>query len=339
VISRWSDAACPSLSAGVPSLLHEALIWLFVQRPALLEDLLRHAKLLEADEHLRRAPGDLPQIVAPARQVDAVFVEDRESPRVAIVVEVLRTKDRDKLRTLPVYQAGVRAEHDCPTEAVVIAPDDDVADWAERDIELDRSGSRTRVHVLRRRDLPKLVDPTEARENPERAALAALAHAPHVPPDEAARLLGTAWEAAQHVHPSRATILLDAAVAAFPVHLMNEIRSTMRRIDYTAPFEESGIRELLEEHLREKIIEEARQAAEREAKLREAQEKMLQAQEHVDAAMRMARFAIVTSLRSRGLELGAEQRVRLDGTDDIITLERLLTRAPTCATVDDLFDR
>jgi hypothetical protein len=141
----------------VPSHVHEAIIELFRQRPAL------------AAELLRTAPTEY--------RADAVVVlTDNDVPVSAVVVEVQLRRDPAKRWSWPVYLATLRARLRAPVVLLVVCPDRASATWCSAPIELGHPGWVLRPVVIAPDRVPVLTDPEEAAGKPELAVLSAMAH-------------------------------------------------------------------------------------------------------------------------------------------------------------------
>jgi hypothetical protein len=157
----------------MPSLLHEALVLLFRNRPELAPELLRDALglALPAYSEVRTESSDLTQIV-PAQYLADLVVRLLDGRSVlAIVVEVQVARDDQKRWNL----SALRARAGCPAVVLVVAPDAAVARWAAETIALG-PGSSVQPWVLGPDAVPVVTDPVRARAAPELAVLSAMAH-------------------------------------------------------------------------------------------------------------------------------------------------------------------
>jgi uncharacterized protein YjeT (DUF2065 family) len=161
----------------MPSLLHEGILELIRERPGFAADLLRQVLHIEvpAFTEARLAEGALNDVVPVEYRADAVilFVDGR--PVFGCIVEAQLTEDPRKSFTWPVYAVTARARHECPFVVLVIAPEEAVADWAARAIELG-GGQAWKPLVVGPSGIPAVTDPAEAAREPELALLSALAH-------------------------------------------------------------------------------------------------------------------------------------------------------------------
>lgn len=161
------------------SLRHDELVELLCRAPDVVVELLRSAGDVVVPEfdRIEVAPGDLRELVPPERHVDVVVLLHRDTPVLAILVEVQASQDPDKLFTWPFYQTAVRARHRCPTCLLVYALDDRVARWADAPIDTGQPNSSFRPLVIDDDDFPRVTSVEEAHRGPHRAILSALVHA------------------------------------------------------------------------------------------------------------------------------------------------------------------
>ena len=165
----------------MPSSLHEVLLQLFRDRPAIAVDFIA-ARLDSRWSDARRVElldGDLAQLSAPQHRADTVLLLTCPGPddRLAVVLEVQLAVDPDKCFAWPVYLAGIRARLRCPAVLLVVAPDPGVRNWARRPISIGPSGDTMRPLVLGPDAVPVVTDVGAARKNIELAVLSALVHA------------------------------------------------------------------------------------------------------------------------------------------------------------------
>jgi hypothetical protein len=159
----------------VPSKDHEILIQLFRQRPSLAAELLTVAYGPEVPsfDSARIGAAELTPV---EHRADTV-VELRTGAKLvlAVVVEVQRSRDSAKEFSWPVYLTSVRSRLRCPAAVLVICPDAATAAWCAKPVLLGPGNTFTPV-VLGPRQIPMLVDPDEAVENPELTMLSTMAH-------------------------------------------------------------------------------------------------------------------------------------------------------------------
>jgi hypothetical protein len=157
--------------------LHEGLVTLFREHPALAPELLVEALRAELPEYteVRFVSGDLTEMRPVERRADAVIHLEREGSVFGIVVEVQLRKDEDKGYVWPVYVATLRDRIRCPVCLLVVTPDEKVASWARQPILLG-GNSRLVPWVLHPANIPEVSVLEEAERYPELAVLSAIAH-------------------------------------------------------------------------------------------------------------------------------------------------------------------
>jgi len=129
---------------------------------------------------LRTRDQSYSEIQPPEYRADLVFevVPDGEAdPTAMMIFEVQLSRDPNKRRTWPAYQAVLRAQYGCPTTVVVLAPDDAVARWCAEPIVLDGRGrSVIQPAVIGPSLVPVITNPAEAVRAPGMTALSVIAH-------------------------------------------------------------------------------------------------------------------------------------------------------------------
>jgi len=157
---------------------HEGILELFRSEPRLAAELLQSALgvALPAFSEARIESGELTQVNPAELRADAVVsLSDDELRVLAIVVEVQRQEDSDKLFSWPAYVASLRHRLRCQTCLLVIAQSERVANWASRLIVVG-PGASLQPLVLRPSSVPVIDDADEARKAPELAVLSAMVH-------------------------------------------------------------------------------------------------------------------------------------------------------------------
>ncbi len=163
--------------AAMPSQLHEMLLLLFRNRPALVPDLLRDALHVELPVYseVRLESAELTDVVPAEYRADLVVLLVDGKPVLGIVVEVQLEPDARKRFSWPVYVVGLRARLQCPCCLLIITASDRTANWARQPIAL---GPRAELSplVLGPAGVPVLVDAERAIRDPELAVLSVMAH-------------------------------------------------------------------------------------------------------------------------------------------------------------------
>jgi hypothetical protein len=108
----------------------------------------------------------------------------------AVIIEVQRQISAHKRRSWPVYVTTLHARLRCPVLLLVIVPNDSVAAWARRRIDLGHPGFALTPIVVAFRDVPEISDPGEAQRSPTLEVLSSVAHPERPHPAAAAAALG-----------------------------------------------------------------------------------------------------------------------------------------------------
>lgn len=120
----------------MPSVIHEALILLFRNRPTLAAELVRdvlHVHLPPFKE-VRIGSADLTELRPAEYHADLVIELIDDGPVGGLVLEVQRAVDDDKRLSWPSYAAVLRARLKREVCLLVVTPDETVARWASRPI-------------------------------------------------------------------------------------------------------------------------------------------------------------------------------------------------------------
>lgn len=164
----------------MPTLEHNGLVEMFRENPSLAPHFLGLLFHVEVPSHasVRVADTTLDQLIPVEFRADLVLeLRDEHGHLVfAIVLEVQRDQAPRKRYTLPVYVAVARAERECPTLALVVAIDADVAAWAAEKIDLGLGFGSLQPLVLGPATVPVVTDPAVAEREVELAILSAMTH-------------------------------------------------------------------------------------------------------------------------------------------------------------------
>src|SRR5690606_31690257 len=120
------------------SMLHEALVLLFRNRPVLAAELLRDVLRVDLPKYreARISSVDLTETQPAEYRADLVIELVDDGPVGGIVLEVQRFQDADKRLSWPAYVAVLRARLRRNVCLLVVAPDETIARWAARPIDL-----------------------------------------------------------------------------------------------------------------------------------------------------------------------------------------------------------
>lgn len=219
----------------MPSRLHEDLLCLFQNRPALAVELARealHAELPDYSE-VRVDSANLSDLRPTEYRADLVVLlrqkdleQGVEDVVHGIVVEVQLNRDVDKSFAWPAYVCNLRSRIRCPVCLLVVTVNPDVARWAGHWIELGGE-NRFKPWVLSSSGIPQITDAATARADPELAVLSAVAHGRDADVEKAAKIALVAEAAVVGLDGERSImysdILYDAVseAARRALHAMN----------------------------------------------------------------------------------------------------------------------
>jgi hypothetical protein len=286
----------------MPSVLHEAIVTLFRNRPTLAAELLVRVgvPVPHADE-ARVQEADLTQIVPTEYRADLVVVHGEGVDGVAVVLEVQLAQDPDKTFVWPLYQAALRARLRCPVCVLIVTVDVAVARWAAAPVLLGPTGSWFVPAVLGPEAVP-WVTPGEAAQAPELAVLSAVAHGREAGGAEPAL---AAIGAAVRLDADRAKLYHDFVLQ----HLGAVARAELEALMATGKYE-------YQSDFARKYIAEGTAQGELKGKAE----------------------ALLAVLRARGFAVSDAQRERILASVDVAALDRWLWRAVTAASVDEALE-
>jgi hypothetical protein len=160
----------------MPSPQHEALVTLFRNCPTLAPGLLRTRLEVPAFSEARIESADLTDLQPAEYRGDLVVVLRNEAQAVlGVIVEVQLRRDLHKRMSWPAYAVNLRQRLGCDTCVLVFSPDEETARWANLPIQLG-AGSVFQPVAVGPAGMPRVVDPEQARREPELAVLSAMAH-------------------------------------------------------------------------------------------------------------------------------------------------------------------
>ncbi|MGH8217134.1 MAG: DUF4351 domain-containing protein [Steroidobacteraceae bacterium] len=297
----------------MPSQLHEALILLFRNRPTLAPELVCEALRAELPQYseARVESADLTDVQPAEYRADLVVLLLRQKPVFDIVVEVQLGRDEDKPYVWPAYAANLRVRIRCPVCLLVMTPQEAVARWAAKPIELGGQ-NRWVPWVVGPSGVPQISDEARASEAPELAVLSAMAHGRDPDPLKAARIAHGAHLASLGLDADRGRLYFDLVSNS----LSEAARRALQAMDpakyeYQSEFARRYIRLGREEGKAEGMAEGmAEGKAEGRAEI----------------------LIKLLGLRFGALPPGAEARIRGAGIEE---LDRLAVRVLTAQTLED----
>ncbi|MCC5580233.1 hypothetical protein IMZ11_31865 [Microtetraspora sp. AC03309] len=306
----------------MPTIQHEAIVRLFYERPQLAAELLAeslHVRLPDYD-HAAVESGDLTEVTPAELRADSVIVLSREradarpEPVLAVVVEVQRDRDPDKHWSWPMYLISLRNRMKCPSILLVICPDPGVARWSRQPIGLGHPGLVLSPLVAGPTDVPMILSPLEAAEDPELAVLSVITHATT---PEGPDILNALLTAVHKLDPERGALYADMVRAALPHKIWEHLENLMQ----------TETREFLSDWARDNV---ARGKAEG---LVEGKAEGL-----VEGKAEGKAEAIFAVLSARGLDLPDDVRSAIADCSDLGRLDAWIRASVTVESARDLLD-
>jgi hypothetical protein len=298
----------------MPSFDHELVVELFRAAPEVVTTLLAALAVPFPREAtadvVDRAFGEL---TLSELHADLVVVLRVEGTAVLVVIlEVQRAVDADKDYTWPLYTAAARRQHRCGAVVLVITQEPAVVRRTTEAISLG-PGNTFRVFVVGPDRVP-IPTPEQAAERPERAVLAALAHARS---KDAVELAHRALIAASALDEDHVRLYFDRILDALGEddRLTLETRMSIGKIEYKSEFARRYYGAGLAEG-------EARGVAQGVAQ----------------GAVQAKAEAVLTVLRAREVGLSEDERARILACADLDRLEVWLQRAVLATSAAELFE-
>jgi hypothetical protein len=297
----------------MPSLVHDALLTLFRNRPTLAPELLRDAlhAPVPAFERVRIGDATLGEIGPTEYRADLVLLLEgasEPSTQWALVVEAQLGRDPDKRWSWPVYLTNLRARLRCDVALLVVTADGTVASWAATPIATGHPGWVLTPLVLGPGVVPSVHDADVASRAPELAVLSAMVHGND---DDAVEIGKAALVAASGLDDERARLYADLVILS--VHEV--ARATLEALMASGQYEYQS------DFARRYV---AQGKAEGRAEGREE-----------GRAEGLAR-AVLTVLAARHIEVPAEARARIAACTDLVVLEQWLGRAADARELADV---
>ena len=283
----------------MPSQLHEMLLLLFRNRPALAPELLREALHVElpAYSEVRLESAELTDVVPAEYRADLVVLLVDGKPVLGIVVEVQLQPDPRKRFSWPVYVTGLRARLECPCCLLVVTASDKTAKWAGEPIALG-PGAQLVPLVVAPAGVPVIIDPERAKLDPELAVLSVMAHG-RGDVETAVQIALSAAQGTAGLDADLRVLYFDLIEAALGEAARKAFEMLPQNYEFQGPTFKRG---------------------------------ELQGQA---AAMATSIFDV---LDARGIAVSDEVRQRVQGSADLEQLRRWHRRAVVLQNIDELFD-
>lgn len=296
----------------MPSQLHEMLLLLFRNRPALAPELLREVLKVDLPEYseVRIECSELTDVIPAEYRADLVVLLVDGRPVLGIVIEVQLSRERRKRYSWPVYVAGLRARLECPCCLLVITPSTRVARWAAKPIPLGPA-SQLQPLVIAPKGVPVVTDVERAKQDPELAVLSAMAHG-HGDVQTAVRIALTAAAATMALDEDRRVLYCDLIEAALGQAARKAFAMLPESYKFQSPTFKKGMRE-----------------GKLEGKL----------EGKAEGQRAMAAAAVFDVLEARKLAIGEPARERVSACKDLEQLRRWLRRAAVVTSAEQLFEQ
>jgi hypothetical protein len=287
----------------MPSQLHEMLLLLFRNRPALAPELLREALQVELPVYseVRLESADLTDVMPAEYRADLVVLLVDDKPVLGIIVEVQLQPDPRKRFSWPVYVAGLRSRLECPCCLLVVTASGKTARWASEPI-VTGPGGQLLPLVVGPDGVPIITDPERAKQDPELAVLSVMAHG-HGDVEIAVKIALSAASATVELEEDTRVLYFDLIEAALSDAARKAFAMLPPGYEFQGPTFTKGKLE-----------------GKAEGKLEGKAE------------------AVLTILQTRGLVPSDAQRERILTCHDLEAIKAWIARAVTTASVDTLFD-
>ena len=310
----------------MPTLEHDGIVSLFRDNPFLALQVLRTIfdVHLSAQVSVRVADSSLGQLIPIEFRADLVLeVLDAQNAVIwAIVLESQREIKARKKYSWPVYATVSRSERECPVILMVVAVDDDVAEWAAQRIDLGAGRGYIEPVVLGPRTIPQITDVNRARDNVELALLSGMAHGNGT---NALQILNATLGGIKTLDQERALVYYELLWRV----LREPIRAALRRIAMEpekAAFEFTFLKEFNPQLYQQGKTEGFRDG---ETKgLRDGETK---------GELKATRRKVLQLATRMGLVLTDEHQQRLDACEDQQTLDRWFENVLDAKTTDEIF--
>lgn len=287
----------------MPSHLHETLVRMVRERPAMVADLLRTAlgSPVPSFSHASTSSGELtaqPPVEYRADAVVALYPADPRAtgPVHAVVVEVQLSPKRAKRRSWPVYVSTVHARMKCPVTLLVLCASRSIARWCAKPIVIGERCLVLRPTVLGPEQIPVVTDIEVARRMPELAVLSTIAHVNEAEPEP---VFTAMFAALDKINPDDARLYYDLILTVLSSTAQKSLETFMSTS--THPFRSDFARKYYD---------------------------LGEVKGHSTA--------ILTILSARGVEVPAEARELITACTDHAQLETWLRQAAHAQSIDDM---
>lgn len=290
----------------MPSHLHETLIEMFRDRPALAAQVLTGplGVAMPDFDSAQISSGELTDVMPTEYRADLVVVLSRQGTvRRAVVIEVQLQPDDQKQLTWPAYVATLYARLGCPVHLLVVCPSPSSAAKAALPIVVSPPGFVLTPLVLGPGTVPVVVDPVAAQRMPELTVMSAIVHGRRRNNRE--QVLKALLAGLNSVDLEHATLYADVVLTALPKAARQYLEALMTATPFR--YQSDFFRRQFERG---------------------------EAEGNVAAKA----DAVLTFLDARGVPVNDNARARILESTDLAELDRWIRRAATVSTADALFD-
>jgi hypothetical protein len=280
----------------MPSFEHEVMVELLRDGELVRVLLAVGGVTAEGAAHVADATLTTPEIRA-----DVVVLFGDEQTRLAVVVEVQRSRDVQKQWVWPLYEAAARARHKCEACVFVFAADDTVAAWARKSWRIGPMSS-FRAIVIGPDDVPAITEERYARRFPSLAVLSAFAHAHD---DKALGIARAALTGLESMHEDRRGVYFDLILQARDEAARRELEAWMdfKNYEYKSDFAKKNFVAGIAE-----------------------------------GEIASSRTALFDVLRARGFHVDDASRSRIEACRDVALLRTWVSRAAVADVTRPFFD-
>lgn len=281
---------------------HEVLVDL-LRNPELVRALLGESGVVQTGV-ARQADAIL---TTPELRADLVvlFGRARRLPKLAVVVEVQRSRERDKRFAWPHYETSARSKHRCDACVLVLTTNDALARWSKQPVRVGPLNT-FRALVIGPGDLPAIAEDERTRAG--LSVLTAIVHGRNRSPD-AAELAVAACSVLDGMPDDRYRVYFDTIETALHPAARKEWKAMMdlRKFPYEGPTAKKFVAEGMAKGMAQGIAEGERKA-------------------------------LLTFLRARGFRVTRKVTTRIRECDDAAILHGWIERAARVAKLDEVFD-
>jgi hypothetical protein len=310
---------------GMPGPIHDGLLALLLNSRKLAFELAARcgARLHGEHEELRQSsevfcdPGDPGRLfIADGVLIGWANLDGNWVEVDGVVIEIQMRHDELKLISWVIYRAGVRSRHRCRAWTLVLSPEPDVRRRAR---EMFEHEPELCPLIVEPDLIPKIIDFSQARHQPELTLLSAVMHARS---DIAVACGRAALVALLAVPPELRQCYLDMLSATLTEEQMSE---AAKQVPPEVEIELSPLE--LGSYAYTRGVREGREAGVQEGR-----------EEGVQEGREVLLTTLHATLVSRGIELDQLSHARVEQCQDLGQLSRWLVRAATANCAADLFE-